>query len=409
MTIDFGMFPPEINSGRIYAGPGSGPMLVAASAWDDLAAELHSTAASYSSVLSGLTVRWRGPASVTMAAAVAPYAAWIRATADQAEQAAAQARAAAGAYEAAFAATVPPATVAANRAELLALIATNFFGQNTSAIMATQAEYGEMWAQDAAAMYGYAGSSAVAAQVTPFDPPPHIANPAGTAGQATAVAQTAGAAAGQAQTLPQLMSVLPASLQSLAQPGLSAAAGNPSAPASLASSLNTLLGFSTGPVSPLSYFSVVGVPQLLGAQSYLLPQAGVNLAGAAGKVTPSMVGNGALLTGGTQARLLSNGSSISAGSGRAGFVGGLSVPQGWAVSAPAVKSAASVLSETGPAGAAAAVAPQGEGAMLGSTALSSLGGRAMGGTGQTLGRSASSTTGAASGPVNIFIVPACAQ
>lgn len=56
MTIDFGMFPPEVNSGRMYAGPGSDPMLAAAAAWD-----------------------------VAMAAAAAPYTAWISATADQAE------------------------------------------------------------------------------------------------------------------------------------------------------------------------------------------------------------------------------------------------------------------------------------------------------------------------------------
>ena len=64
--------------------------------------------------------------------------------------------------------TVPPPVIAANRALLAALVATNFFGQNTPAIMMTEALYAEMWAQDAAAMYGYAGASVAAAQVTPF-------------------------------------------------------------------------------------------------------------------------------------------------------------------------------------------------------------------------------------------------
>ncbi|WP_252159672.1 PPE domain-containing protein, partial [Mycobacterium tuberculosis] len=41
--------------------------------------------------------------------------------------------------------------VVANRALLVALVATNFFGQNTPAIAATEAQYAEMWAQDAAA------------------------------------------------------------------------------------------------------------------------------------------------------------------------------------------------------------------------------------------------------------------
>ena len=44
--IDFGALPPEINSGRMYTGPGSGPMVAAAEAWDGLAAEMHSAAAS---------------------------------------------------------------------------------------------------------------------------------------------------------------------------------------------------------------------------------------------------------------------------------------------------------------------------------------------------------------------------
>ena len=43
-AMDYGILPPEINSSRIYAGPGSGPMLAAASAWDGLAAELGSAA-----------------------------------------------------------------------------------------------------------------------------------------------------------------------------------------------------------------------------------------------------------------------------------------------------------------------------------------------------------------------------
>jgi PPE-repeat protein len=105
--MDFGLLPPEVNSGRMYVGPGAEPMLAAAAAWDGLAAELHATAASYSSVISALTAGWQGPSSATMAAAATPYVAWMRASAVQAEQSADQARAAASAYETAFVATVP--------------------------------------------------------------------------------------------------------------------------------------------------------------------------------------------------------------------------------------------------------------------------------------------------------------
>ena len=60
---------------------------------------------------------------------------------------AAQARAAAAAFETAFAATVPPPVVDANRSELATLVATNVFGQNTPAIAATEAQYSRMWAR----------------------------------------------------------------------------------------------------------------------------------------------------------------------------------------------------------------------------------------------------------------------
>lgn len=195
--MDFGALPPEINSARMYSGPGSAPMLAAAAAWAGLAAELHMTASTYQSVIAGLTGEgWLGPASASMAAAVAPYLTWMSSTGAQAEQTAAQAQAAAGAFAAAFAMTVPPAVVAANRAQLTALVATNFLGQNTPAIAATEAQYGEMWAQDAAAMYSYAGSSAAASVLTPFTQPAQTTDPAGPAGQAAAVAHVSGTAAG---------------------------------------------------------------------------------------------------------------------------------------------------------------------------------------------------------------------
>ncbi len=127
--IDFAALPPEINSARMYSGPGSAPMLAAAAAWNTMAAEMRSAAANYGSVVSGLTNEsWLGPSSMSMSAATAPYLAWLSTTATQAEQAGTQANAAAAAYESAFAMTVPPAVIAANRAQLSKLVATNVFG-----------------------------------------------------------------------------------------------------------------------------------------------------------------------------------------------------------------------------------------------------------------------------------------
>ena len=173
-------------------------------------------------MISGLTSGpWLGPSSTAMAAAAAPYVAWMSTTAGQAELAATQAQAAASAYETAFAVTVPPPVIAANRAQLVSLIATNIFGQNTPAIAATEAQYGEMWAQDAAAMYGYAANSAATtAKVTPFTAAPQTTNPAGLAAQGAAGAQAAGTSTGTGvqSTLSQLVSTIPTALQNLASP-----------------------------------------------------------------------------------------------------------------------------------------------------------------------------------------------
>ncbi|EUA17987.1 PPE family protein [Mycobacterium kansasii 662] len=197
VTVDFGAIPPEINSARIYSGPGSGTLVAAATAWDALAAELTSAATAYASVISDLTSsQWLGPASMAMAATIAPYQAWIAAAARNAELSGIQARVAAAAFETAHAMTVPPPVVAANRSLLLTLIATNFFGQNTPAIESTEFHYAEMWAQDAAAMYGYAASCASASLLPPFTAPPRTANSDGLARQAAAVAHAASTQAG---------------------------------------------------------------------------------------------------------------------------------------------------------------------------------------------------------------------
>ncbi|OBK36722.1 hypothetical protein A5658_05850 [Mycobacterium sp. 1245111.1] len=224
--MDFGALPPEINSGRMYSGPGSGPMRAASAAWNLLAAELESAAIQYQSTIDVLDDEWLGPTSATMSAAVDPYITWMTATGAQAGQTATQASDAASAYEAAFAMTVPPLEVAANRAQLAMLVATNVVGQNTPAIAANEAMYAEMWAQDAAAMYGYAGSSAAASAVKPFTQAPETSNPAAQATQGSAVAQANGAStgAGVQSQLQQITSAIPGSLKQLASPMSAAAA-----------------------------------------------------------------------------------------------------------------------------------------------------------------------------------------
>ncbi|WIM85757.1 PPE family protein [Candidatus Mycobacterium wuenschmannii] len=357
--MDFAFLPPEVNSGRMYTGPGSAPMLAAATAWDDLAAELSSLAASYSSETTGLTgAAWRGPSSESMAAAAGTYVGWMNATAAQADETAGQAKAAIAAYEAAFAATVPPPVIEANRALLAALVATNILGQNTPAIAATEAHYMEMWAQDATAMYGYAGSAASASVLTPFTEPPRTTNPVAAAQQPAAAVQAgASNAAGTATA-------------SLLPPALATDLAN----------WNTIFAALTGPYSLQGWTAIPGGPFLSFGQVYSWAQNGQ--AAAAFMAGPKPI-SGALapLAGGVGPHLTSAGvraAPVSAAMGRAAVVGSMSVPQGWTQAAPEIRMLANAL----PANLAAvpAAASAGEGGIFGQMALSSLAGRAVAAT-----------------------------
>ncbi len=404
--LDFGALPPEINSGRMYAGPGSGPMLAAAAAWDELATELQSTAASYGTTIHGLAAGpWTGPSSIAMAAAAAPYVTWMSATGAQAEEAATHAKLAAGAYETAFAATVPPQVIAANRTLLTALIATNFLGQNSPAIAAIEAHYAEMWAQDAAAMYAYAGSSAAATLLTPFTEPPQTTNGGSVSGLNIGT------------QLSQLVNSLPTALQGLANGILGSpesASGNLlsgldlprlisslSLPAGLQADLvnwDTLTStIASGPYSLQGLASIPGGPFLSFGQAYAWGQ---NAQGAAAYLAGPKAITGALapLTQGPGPvkPMLSSavgGGPVAGAMGKAAMVGGVSVPQGWTEAAPTIRTLALASVLPGNLAAAPAASLAGEGGVFGQMALSSLAGRAVAGAAfQSAGSGGSAAT-----------------
>jgi PPE-repeat protein len=344
VAMDFGILPPEINSARMYAGPGPGSMLAAAAGWDGLAAELYSAATDYGSVVTGLTGGpWLGPASASMAAAAASHVSWLMSTAAQAEQAGTQAKAAAAAFSAAFAMTVPPPVIAANRALLMMLVATNILGQNTPAIAATEAHYAEMWAQDAAAMYGYAAASASASTLTPFTPQQLTTNPGGLAGQSVAVSQAVGTSAGHVQSIisaAQLTSAAPQALQALASPLASTTATTGSS--TIATEISTVISdIATAVATTLGFGAdggIIGSVWGSGAMGVGASSA-ASSAAAAPAVLPAVPGALAL----TSASGPLGGPGVSASMGEASMVSGLSVPQGWATAAPEIRLAAATL------------------------------------------------------------------
>jgi PPE-repeat protein len=385
--VDFALLPPEVNSGRMYIGPGSDSMVAAAEAWEGLAAELYTTTNSYQSVIAGLTAGpWMGPSSVSMTAAAVSYVSWLKSAATQAEEAAIQAKAAAAAYEEAFASTVPPPLVAANRTLLTRLVATNLFGQNTSAIAITEAQYAEMWAQDAAAMYRYAGSSASATALTPFNSPRQNTNPGGSAAQAAAVGQATGTSAGNVQnsvaSVQQTLSAVPTALQSLAAPAQSSSVTSaldllsdlisifldvPSnlaelgadAPLTVAGFYPNVASLYVGEHTDQVVSEYTGTPTWLDLGAPWAPPAPVNVSPPA-PVRPTMA----------------------AGLGEANTVGALSVPPTWTVATPAVRPMAYTLPAL-PATTTASAAPAGEagsGSTLSQMALAGMAGRAMAGT-----------------------------
>jgi len=328
--MDYAMLPPEVNSGRMYAGPGAGSLLTAAAAWDELAAELHTTAANYQSVISGLTSgSWQGVSATRMAAAASPYITWLSATGTQAEQTGAQAKAAAAAHAAAFAMTVPPAEITANRAQLATLVATNFFGQNAPAIAATEAMYAEMWAQDATAMFSYGAAAETASQMAPFGPPPQTANPAGTAAQEAAAAQGLGQGAAQA-AVNGAMEVLPGAAQS-------------SIPPVIADILADLGALGVTPIGSALTVAIIAafIPEYLIAGGALPSPFGM------GDASPMSIAAGMPL--GLTPMLAAPGSAglasaTTATVGGAQSVSGLSVPKAWATAAPEMRLAAAEFS-----------------------------------------------------------------
>ncbi len=196
--MSFSLIPPEINSALMYLGAGSGPLLEAATAWDELAADLEATATQYQTAVTNLTTgTWLGPSSAHMASAAEPYIAWMQATATEAAQTGAQAKAAAAAYQTAYASMVPPPVIAANRAELTTLVSNNFLGQNTGAIAQNEANYLEMWIQDALGMDTYQQASTGASAALPAQTAaPMVTSGSDPAAAAAATAAPAPAACG---------------------------------------------------------------------------------------------------------------------------------------------------------------------------------------------------------------------
>ncbi|OBI98974.1 PPE family protein [Mycobacterium asiaticum] len=335
--VDYGLLPPEINSGRIYAGPGAGSLLAAATAWSGLAADLQAAAAGHRSVITALTSGpWLGPAAGKLLASVSPFITWLETSAEQAGEAASQASAAVAAYEAAFAASVPPPLIAANRAQLQELITTNLLGQNSAAIAQLEAQYAEFWAQDSGAMYTYAGRSASAAQLSELPAPAEVADPMGVADQAIAVfkAQVNSVYTNVNNVTSQITPRVGDVLKTLSAP-INGAAIDQFLAAN--TPLDDIVSLYSKYLSPYvnSLAAMIQSTQSFGQVSngltamanFAKPAAAA--AGKAAEGAASAAGAAAQAAGSAAAGVASKVGAVAAGLGKATPIGGLSVPANW--------------------------------------------------------------------------------
>jgi PPE-repeat protein len=341
--MSFSLIPPEINSALMYAGAGSSPLIEAATAWDGLAADLESTATQYQTAITNLTTEsWLGPSASRMATAAAPYIAWMQSTAAEAAQTGAQAKAAAAAYQTAYASMVPPPVITANRTELTTLVANNFLGQNTGAIANNEADYLSMWIQDALGMDTYQLNSSSASGALPAQ----TAAPMVASGAVPAAASAAAAPAdtGAAALLDQLVLAVAEVF------GYSPAAGaaGPTV-ATLGSFVDTVIpGIVANPTAALLPIQATYYTGMLGSTParMFMSSGGGGGAGASmdtlagmkdqllGNVEKMVDGKAAQLMSGVGGQLSKWGSGIQASMASAMHAGGLSVPHGWHTGMP---------------------------------------------------------------------------
>jgi PPE-repeat protein len=243
--------------------------------------------------------------------------------------------------------------IAANRALLAALVATNFLGQNTPAIAATEALYMEMWFQDGLTMDTYALVSQQAT-VLPAQAPAPTTSDGGTSADAAAAAQSTANSLGT-----DLQALLQAYLSGTGNTAPTGSTTTPlqsawssvltdlSVPASLDSTLvstlaPTSVATATGSILPVQAIYYATMLASMPAKMLISMANSMNAAQAmqAGQqavladVSHLVDGKMKALMSGISGQMRAFAQTISAQMAGANRLGGLSIPNGWANKAP---------------------------------------------------------------------------
>jgi PPE-repeat protein len=243
---------------------------------------------------------------------------------------------------------VPLPVIEANRTELATLVSNNFLGQNTGAIATNEAEYLDMWIQDALTMDTYQVNSQAASALPAQTAAPQVASGAvpAAAAAATPASSSSSVITGLLGDFAQLFGVSAApqaldagSLVSWLGLVASGVSANPSA---------ALL-----PVQATYYAGMLGstpARMFMSSGSSASSSAGSTLASTSdtlmanvGKFVDDKLTN---VMGGVGNQLRTWGSAISASLASGHHVGGLSVPNAWHGLAPEMSRAAPVLPAT---------------------------------------------------------------
>ncbi|HEY1839694.1 MAG TPA: PPE domain-containing protein, partial [Mycobacterium sp.] len=232
--------------------------------------------------------------------------------------------------------------IAANRAELTALVSNNFLGQNTGAIAQNEAEYLDMWIQDALGMDTYNLSSTSASGALPAQ----SVAPMVTSGASPAAALAGAAAPADATSDAFLTAILNAVAALFGGPsdGLTGLSGFD---AWLPTTIAAIAANPTAALLPVQGVYYMGMLGSTPARMFMSGGSGGGASAGAGAGTlasmqESLLDNVSKLVDGKAATVMSGvggqlskwGAGIQASMASAMHAGGLSVPNAWHTGVP---------------------------------------------------------------------------